>query len=259
MAQTASLTPMFRQYRALKGDHPDAILLFRMGDFYEMFFEDAKIASELLELTLTARGKGTDNVAPMCGFPHHQLDGYTARLVRAGRRVAICDQVEDPKTAKGLVRREVIRIVTPGTVTDPAQLESKDNAWVASVAVVGGRPAAAFLDASTGEFLAWEPAADEAAPWDALADRLRAFTPREIVHAEDLNWTGGRPGSRALWTPIDPYAFSGEVALAQLRRQLGVASLDGFGLRDRLAASVAAGALLQYVQDTQRSGLEHVN
>src|SRR5262249_19432451 len=112
MQDAASLTPMFRQYRALKGEHASAILLFRMGDFYEMFFEDARLASRTLDLTLTARGKGTANAAPMCGFPHHQLDAYTAKLVRAGHRVAICDQVEDPRKAKGLVRREVVRIVT---------------------------------------------------------------------------------------------------------------------------------------------------
>jgi DNA mismatch repair protein MutS len=109
MHEASALTPMFRQYRSLKEDHPGAILLFRMGDFYEMFYDDAQEASRLLELTLTARGKGTDHVAPMCGFPHHQVDAYTARLVRAGRRVAVCEQVEDPRKTKGLVRREVIR------------------------------------------------------------------------------------------------------------------------------------------------------
>jgi hypothetical protein len=141
---------MFRQYHALKRDHPGAILLFRMGDFYEMFFEDAQEASRLLDLTLTARGKGTDNVAPMCGFPHHQLDAYTAKLVTKGLRVAVCEQTEYPKKAKGLVRREVVRIVTPGTVLDPEQLDPKDNAWVAGVAVASGTIGAAFLDASTG-------------------------------------------------------------------------------------------------------------
>ena len=110
----AALTPMLRQYKALKRDNPDAILLFRMGDFYEMFYQDAQRASGLLELTLTSRGKGTDNAVPMCGFPHHQLEPYTARLVRADQRVAICDQVEDPKKAKGLVRREVVRVVHRG-------------------------------------------------------------------------------------------------------------------------------------------------
>ena len=262
MSAAAPLTPMFRQYRTLKEAHPDAILFFRMGDFYEMFFEDAKIASGVLDLTLTARGKGTDNVVPMCGFPHHQLDGYTPRLVRAGHRVAICDQVEDPKQAKGLVRREVVRIVTPGTLADPDQLDPKTNAWVSSVALVGKRLSAAFLDASTGEFLVWEAAEDDGLAWTALADRLRVFEPREIVHAEDLGWADGFRDHHvrgALLTPIDAYAFSPSTAEPLLERQLGVASLDGFGLRDRPAALAAAGGLLHYLQDTQRSGLEHIN
>jgi DNA mismatch repair protein MutS len=147
MRAAANLSPMFRQYHSLKKTQPESILLFRMGDFYEMFYEDAKVASRLLELTLTARGKGTDNVVPMCGFPHHQLDAYAARLVRANRKVAICDQVEDPKKAKGLVRREVIRVITPGTINDPAELEPKSNVWIAALATVDGRPGAAFLDA----------------------------------------------------------------------------------------------------------------
>jgi DNA mismatch repair protein MutS len=253
---------MFRQYRALKQDHPAAILLFRMGDFYEMFFEDARLASALLEITLTARGKGTDNVAPMCGFPHHQLEAYTARLVRAGHRVAVCDQVEDPKKAKGLVRREVVRIVTPGTVTDPAQLDAKDNSWVCGLATANKRFGAAFLDVSTGEFLTWEDAAGGDPDWERLAERLRSFDPREIVYPEEFHWSESfrrEHTSRAVLTPTDPYAFSSASAIPLLERQLGVASLDGFGLRDRAAALAAAGGLLHYLQETQRSGLEHIN
>jgi DNA mismatch repair protein MutS len=253
---------MFRQYQALKQAHPRAILFFRMGDFYEMFFEDAKLASSVLDLTLTARGKGTDNVVPMCGFPHHQLEGYTARLVRDGHRVAICDQVEDPKQAKGLVRREVVRIVTPGTLADPDQLEAKANAWVAAVSLVGRHPSAAFLDASTGEFLVWEADEPDEAGWTGLADRLRAFAPREVVHAEELAWPERFCDDHlqgALLTPVDAYAFSPTAAEPLLERQLGVATLDGFGLRRRPAALSAAGGLLHYLQDTQRSGLEHIN
>jgi len=262
MREAESLTPMFRQYRALKRQHPDAILLFRMGDFYEMFEEDAKRASRLLELTLTARGKGTQNVVPMCGFPHHQLESYTARLVRANQRVAICDQVEDPRQAKGLVRREVVRMVTPGTMTDPSQLEAKENLWVAAVAEANQRPGAAFLDLSTGELLAWEAAADTRDPWDELADVLRSFAPRELVHAEGFERAQSlvRQGViDAVLTPADPYAFAPLAAVKLLQRQFGVASLDGFGLRDRTAAVTAAGGLLQYVLDTQKCGLEHVD
>ena len=252
---------MFRQYRSLKDAHADAILLFRMGDFYEMFYEDAQEASRLLELTLTARGKGTDNVAPMCGFPHHQLDAYTAKLVRHGRRVAICEQVEDPRTAKGLVRREVVRVVTPGTLSDPAEIDPKDNVWLAGVAHAGGVLGAAFLDASTGEFLAWQCPGDVEG-WSALADRLAAFSPREIVHPEGFPWPQAfrrdRTGT-ALLTEAEPSAFTTGPAGERLLRQLGVASLDGFGLRDRPAAVAAAGGLLCYVQDTQRSALQHVD
>jgi DNA mismatch repair protein MutS len=233
-----------------------------MGDFYEMFYEDAKLASRLLELTLTARGKGTDNVVPMCGFPHHQLEAYTARLVRAGQRVAICDQVEDPRKAKGLVRREVVRIVTPGTVTDPEQLEAKDNAWVGAVATASKRLGAAFLDLSTGEFLAWESATDAAEAWVALAERLREFTPREIIHAEDFEFPEPFKNERsggALFSSADAYTFSPQPAADLLRSHFKVASLDGFGLRDRPAAAAAAGGLLQYVQETQKCGLEHLN
>jgi DNA mismatch repair protein MutS len=250
---------MFRQYRALKGQNPGAILLFRMGDFYEMFHDDAEVASKALELTLTARGKGTANAAPMCGFPHHQLDAYAAKLVRSGHRVAVCDQVEDPKLAKGLVRREVVRIVTPGTLDDPNELEAAANSWIASVAAIPGRLGAAFLDASTGEFLAWEDASPDA--WEKLTERLEAFAPRELVHPEDLVWPEGwRPASAGCAvTTNDPYTFSAAVAAEFMKRHFEVASLDGFGLAGRPAAIAAAGGLLAYVKDTVKSGLEHVD
>ncbi|HZN55707.1 MAG TPA: hypothetical protein VFB67_10360, partial [Candidatus Polarisedimenticolaceae bacterium] len=257
MQDAASLTPMFRQYRALKGEHPGAILLFRMGDFYEMFFEDAQAASRELDLTLTARGKGTANVAPMCGFPHHQLDAYAARLVRAGHRVAVCDQVEDPRTAKGLVRREVVRIVTPGTLDDPSELDARTNSWIAAVAAFAGRVGAAFLDASTGEFLAWESEGPDA--WKAWAERVEAFGPREVVHAEDLAWPSTPAVGGAVTTPADPYTFSPGAAGELLKRHFDVASLDGYGLEGRAAAVAAAGGLLAYVRDTVRSGLAHVD
>jgi DNA mismatch repair protein MutS len=262
MAEALHLTPMFRQYHAHKQQHPDAILLFRMGDFYEMFFEDAERASPVLELALTARGRGTDLVVPMCGFPHHQLETYTARLVNANHRVAICEQVEDPRQAKGLVRREVVRIVTPGTVQDPSQLPPKANVWLAAVAQVGPRLAAAFLDATTGEFLAWETDPDEPRPWEALGERLRHFGPREIVHAEGLDWPASvlqAAAEGAVLTPTDPQAFHSTLAATRLAQQLGVASLDGFGMRDRQAATCAAGGLLQYLEATQRCELRHVD
>ena len=261
MASASQLTPMFRQYRSLKEKHPGSILLYRMGDFYEMFFEDARIASPLLDLTLTARGKGTDNVVPMCGFPHHQLDQYTGRLVRANRRVAICEQVEDPKQAKGLVRREVVRTVTPGTVNDPDQLDSKNNLWIASIARTAGRLGAAFLDASTGELLAWECRADDPRPWESLAELLAGFTPREIVFSEELAWEHGfreQLFATTVLTPTDPFAFCSSSAAAQLEKRFEVGSLDGFGLRERPAAVTAGAGLLRYVQDTQCCDMQHI-
>jgi len=255
------LTPMFRQYRALKTDHPNTILLFRMGDFYEMFFEDAEVASRIAELTLTVRGRGTDTAAPMCGFPHPQLDAYVVRLVRAGHRVAICEQVEDPRAARGLVRRAVVRVVTPGTVTDPAQLDATDNAWIGAVTLVGRKLGAVFADLSTGDFLAWESADAPTPDWDALGERLRAFGPREIVHPDSIAWEEvfpRDPTPEALRTPTDPHAFAPASAAAVLERHLGVTSLDGFGLGDRPAAVTAAAGLVQYLQDTQHSALEHL-
>ncbi len=261
MREPSSTTPMFRQYREHKSRHPGAILLFRMGDFYEMFHEDAQEASGLLELTLTARGKGTDNVAPMCGFPHHQLDAYTAKLVRAGKSVAICDQVEDPKTAKGLVRRDVVRVVTPGTLTDPEQLDSRENSWIAAVAATGGAVGAAFLDVSTGEFLSWQSPA-EGDRWDALAERLMAFGPKEIVFPEDFAWPEAfrreRTGAAVL-TPVEPYPFFPGPASELLARHFEVASLGGFGLDERPAAAGAAGGLLLYLKETQKSALQHID
>jgi DNA mismatch repair protein MutS len=258
----AALTPMLRQYKALKRDNPDAILLFRMGDFYEMFYEDAQRASGLLELTLTARGKGTDNAVPMCGFPYHQLEPYTARLVRADQRVAICDQVEDPKKAKGLVRREVVRVVTPGTVTDPDQLDATANAWIASLVESAGRFGAAFLDLSTGEFLAWDCDETMEVGWSRLAERVRAFSPREIVHGIGFAWgdqAGSSFGENAMLTPVDDYLFNREHGHDQLKRQFNVGSLDGYGFRGHEAAIAAAGGLLQYAQDTQKCSLAHIH
>ena len=261
MLEASSTTPMFRQYREHKRSHPGAILLFRMGDFFEMFYEDAQEASRLLDLTLTARGKGTEHAAPMCGFPHHQLDAYTAKLVRAGRSVAICDQVEDPRTAKGLVRRDVVRVVTPGTLTDPGELDARENSWIASVAEAEGALGAAFLDASTGEFLAWQSPADDAR-WDALAERLLAFGPKEIVHPEDFPWPEAfrreKIGSAVL-TSVEPYPFAPGRAADLLARHFEVASLNGFGLEQRPAATGAAGGLLLYLQETQKSALQHID
>ncbi|MDH3591124.1 MAG: DNA mismatch repair protein MutS, partial [Planctomycetota bacterium] len=238
-------------------EHPDSILLFRMGDFYEMFYEDAQTASNLLQITLTTRGKGTDHAAPMCGFPYHQLSSYTAKLVERGRRVAVCEQVEDPKRAKGLVKREVVQVVSPGTLTDPAALDDKANRWIAAVARTAGRWGASFADLSTGEWLVWENGSDDPA---ALIDRLRAFRPCEIVHAESIDprdWNERAPDVAVLHSPRPDFDFTPAGADDLLKRQFGVGSLDGFGLRGRTASVAAGGGLLAYLRDTQRSRIQH--
>src|SRR5437867_9554564 len=183
-----TLTPMLRQYRAIKAQHPDAILMFRLGDFYEMFYDDALVASKTLSLTLTSRGRGTKNEAPMCGVPYHAADAYVTRLIRQGHRVAICDQVEDPRLARGIVRRAVTRVVSPGTVTDPAQLKASEPNYFAAIVPAAGRGATdavgcAYLDLSTGDFRLSEHHGP--ARLDSLASQIALFRPREILHPEE--------------------------------------------------------------------------
>ncbi len=223
------LTPMQRQYLALKREVPvGAILMFRLGDFYEMFGEDAVVAAPILGATLTRRGS-----QPMCGVPYHALNAYLAKLIRAGKTAALVDQVEDPKTAKGLVRREITRIVTPGTVTEDGLLDETINNYVASVSGLG----IALLDLATGEFTVEQFATD--AKLDEALDR---YHPAEVLHpTEDNAWT-----------------FALDTALDTLTRHFKVTSLDGFGLRGETDLICAAGALLYYVGSTLRHSLAHV-
>jgi DNA mismatch repair protein MutS len=263
-------TPMVRQYLEIKAQHPDAILLYRMGDFFEMFFDDALRAAPILEVQLTARNRGSDNEAPMCGIPHHALDSYLAKLLAAGLRVAICDQVEDPAKAKGLVRREVIRVVTPGTLSDPGLLDSKEENLLAAIAwksergdhhpgvgAGAGSGAGAFLDVSTGDFFVRRWASAEEA-----ADDLALLRPREMLLAGD-----GVPPAVREWaerdcpcvTPLggdrllDPHR-----AAELLQRHLGAGTLRGFGLQPDEPAVLAAAAALAYARETQRSELAHI-
>lgn len=225
----AELTPMMRQYLAIKREvPPGAIVMFRLGDFYEMFGEDAIIASPILGATLTHRGD-----QPMCGVPHHALNSYLAKLIRAGKTAALCDQVEDPKTAKGLVRREVTRIVTPGTVTEDGLLDETTNTYVAAVSGLG----LALLDLSTGEFVVEAFASKE-----KLDEALERYHPAEMMAVSDEN----------RWT------FSLDAALDVLTRHFKVLSLDGFGLTGKPDLISAAGALLYYVGTTLHHSLEHV-
>ena len=225
----AELTPMMRQYLAIKREVPaGAIVMFRLGDFYEMFGEDAIVASPILGATLTQR-----NGQPMCGVPYHAINSYLAKLIRAGKTAALCDQVEDPKTAKGLVRREVTRIVTPGTVTEDGLLDETRGNYVAAVSGL----ALALLDLSTGEF-AVEPCASQ----PALDEALERYAPAEVLRPTDENG----------WT------FSPDAATECLTRHFKVLSLDGFGLAGRTDLVSAAGALLYYVGTTLRHALGHV-
>ncbi|HEY0513988.1 MAG TPA: DNA mismatch repair protein MutS [Thermoanaerobaculia bacterium] len=256
-----SLTPMMRQYLEVKAQHPDALLMYRMGDFYEMFFEDARAAAPILEVQLTARQKGTENETPMCGVPHHALEGYLAKLIGAGLKVAICDQVEDPAQARGLVKREVTRIVTPGTVSDPGLLEGKEENFLAGLVWERGEGAGAFLDLSTGTFFVrrWR------APGEAVED-LALLRPREVLfHAE--RGEEGFPFEIVEWaerecpcrTPLaGDRLFEPQRAGELLLRQFGAGTLRGFGLEEGEPAVRAAAAALAYAQETQKSGLAHI-
>src|ERR1700681_3542116 len=271
---SASATPAMRQYLDAKQHHRDAIVLFRMGDFYETFYEDALVAARALDLTLTARSKDANGGGiPMCGVPYHAVDTYIARLVKKGFRVAICDQVEDPRKAKGLVKREVVRVVSPGTLTDASYLDAREPAFLMAIAPTGtggrGSPrtvCVALLDLSTGEFSAAEYIGDEGI--QALADELAVLKPREIVVAAgDMPNQPGPDvlavlpvsGSASLpITPVDRWTFDLESARRTLLDQLRAGGLEGFGLDDRPAAVAAAGALVQYLRGTQKADLAHV-
>src|ERR1044071_8242935 len=177
-------TPMLRQYEEIKRQHPGTLLFFRLGDFYELFFDDAVLGSKELEITLTARNRERGNPIPMCGVPYHAASGYIAKLVRKGYRVAICEQTEDPKKATKLVKREVVRVITPGTAIDSQLLDARDNTYLAAVFGGGAGMAAAFLDLSTGEFLATEFAGESA--WARVVEQFDCFSPREIIFPRSL-------------------------------------------------------------------------
>ena len=251
------LTPMMRQYRALKDQHPDAILLFRLGDFFEAFFEDAAVVSRELQLTLTSRPVAKGHRIPMCGIPHHALQTYLRRLIDRGHRVAICDQVEDPKQARALVRREVIRVVTPGTVVDDDLLDARENNFIAAVAPGAGRAEAqtwglALADLSTGEFLA-----AECETIAQLAELLAVWRPRELLVPDEADGPSFVMEDVAT-TRYDAYRFDPPTGDRALREHLGVATLDAFGLGKAPLATGAAGALVQYLRETQRGPLAHL-
>lgn len=263
MTSESTLTPVMRQYRAAKDAHPDALVFFRLGDFYELFFEDAVTASRELQLTLTSRDK-TKSV-PMCGVPYHAAEGYLQRLLRKGYKIALCEQMEDPKQTKAIVRREVTRVLTPGTALDP-MLGAEQSNYLASVAVLGSVCGLALVDLSTGEFRATEFAGGNA--WSQLVDELGRVKPVELLYGQGLlggvNLAGeeetaaGLDGIRTK-TAFEEWVFTAEYGLPLLRNHFKVHSLDGMGLGGHETAAVAAGALLHYMRATKQGGLEHVD
>ena len=249
-----------RQYFEAKRQHRDAIVFFRMGDFYEMFYEDALTAARALELTLTSRSKDASGGAiPMCGVPFHAADGYIARLVKKGFRVAVCEQMEDPKKAKGVVRREVIRVVSPGTLTDAGYLDAREPAFLMAVSLAPDGYGVALIDLSTGEFATAEYAGPAAR--QTLADELAVLRPREILASPgvtDLSAVLEELRIAAAITPADEWTFEYEAARRSLLDQLKTQSLQAFGLEGHTAAISAAGALVQYLRDTQKADLAHL-
>jgi len=295
---TEPSTPLMRQYAAVKKDHPTALLFFRLGDFYELFFDDAVVASKELQITLTSRNKEKGIAIPMCGVPYHAAEGYIGKLIRKGFKVAICEQVEDTRVARKLVRREVTRVVTPGTAAD-SSLGSDENNFLAALAQVGERVGFAALDLSTGEFRATEFSGQGALR--RVQEELEQLRPKELLYGSaaplfegsgaakaslpsfarpdpsDLRAAGSRgrlsphessqpsrPQARAAGatcteTPLDDWIFSPDHAIPLVENHFGVLSLEGFGLAGRTAAASAAGAILYYVRSTQRGSLDHVD
>jgi DNA mismatch repair protein MutS len=247
MSAEAQLTPMMAQYRRIKGELPkDALLLFRLGDFYEMFFEDAKDGAQLLNLSLTAR-----NGVPMCGLPHHAANGYIARILKAGRKVAICDQTEEARPGK-LVQRQVTQILSPGTHFDERMLVAERNNFLAAVYPCGKIFGLALVDLTTGDFLTTE-LENEA----ALLAELERLRPAEIIHPGSAGGTPALPGGWIV-SGYDDWTFAPETAFFTVKEQFKVASLDGFGLKDKTAAIGAAGGALHYLTQNLRRDVKHL-
>jgi DNA mismatch repair protein MutS len=253
------LTPAMRQYAEMKERYPDCILFFRMGDFYEMFFEDAVTASRVLEITLTSRNKSSQDAIPLCGFPYHASSPYIAKLIEKGFKVAICEQVEDPRSAKGVVKRDVVRVVTPGLVLDTENLPAKENNFLAALAVREGRFGLAFVDISTGEFRVTE--ADDRELFRAETAGLEI---RELIIAEDFRdgeLVRGLAGDeeRCLINRFPSEKFAAEEALIQLRNHFPEARLAEMAMDRHPAMAIAAGAVLGYMAETQKGRLGHIN
>ncbi|MFN2361188.1 MAG: DNA mismatch repair protein MutS, partial [Marinobacter sp.] len=245
-------TPMMRQYLKIKGEHPNELVFYRMGDFYELFYDDARKAAELMDITLTARGQSGGSPIPMAGIPYHSAEGYIARLVRAGQSIAICEQIGDPATSKGPVDRQVVRIVTPGTLSDDAFLEDRRDNLLVAIYNHRERFGFASLDISSGRFTV-----SELDDLGSLQGELQRLRPAEILVSEDFPY----PDVLAGYTGIrrqGPWLFEADTAHRVLTQQLQVRDLTGFGCDDLTLAVCAAGCLLQYARETQRTALPHI-
>ena len=257
MPPRTKLTPAMEQYMHFKRQHPDAILFFRMGDFYEMFCDDAKEAARLLGLTLTSRPAGKSGDVPLAGVPHHAMEGYLAKLIQLGRKVAICEQVEDPKKAKGVVKRDVVEVVSPGTALSDAMLDQQRNNFLVGLCAHSGRVGLASVDLSTGDF-----ALDEI-PDSDLADELESLGPAELLIAEgaDEQWVATLQNAlpRVALSRLADWHFAADTAYETLTSQLQVQTLKGFGCEDMEAAIRAGGATVAYLRDNQRGAVEHIN
>jgi len=254
-------TPLMKQYQQVKAKYPDTVLLFRMGDFFETFDEDAKITSKVLGIVLTKRGNGTSGETPLAGFPHHALDAYLPKLLRAGYRVAICEQLEDPKFAKGIVKRDVVEVLSPGVAFSDKVLEVKQNNYLAAVALPSplatseDRIGFAFIDVSTGEFGLSE------FPLKHLFEQASNVQPQELlVQKRDLETIKTLLGEhfRVLYTKVDDWVFNADYAYELLINHFKTQSLKGFGIEDMRIGTVAAGAVMNYLQETQKTNIPHI-
>ena len=253
MAKKIVETPLMRQYMAMKEKHPDAILLFRVGDFYETFSEDAIAASEILGITLTRRANGSAQYVELAGFPHHALDTYLPKLVRAGKRVAICEQLEDPKTTKKLVKRGITELVTPGVSINDTLLNNRENNFLAALNFTKQNVGVAFLDISTGEFLAAEGSVDY------IEKLLANFAPKEVlVERGKKKLIEESFAEHYLAFELDDWVFTDDAAMDRLLKQFETNSLKGFGINAMPAAVVAAGAILHYLDITQHTQISHI-
>ena len=245
----AELTPMMQQYKKTKEEFKDCILFYRLGDFYEMFFDDAKIVSKELELTLTGKNCGLEERAPMCGVPFHAVEGYLSKLVSRGYKVAICEQVEDPAQAKGLVKREVIRVVTPGTNLNAQALDESRNNYIMSIVYVSDRFGISFADVTTGDYFVTEVDSVR-----KLLDEMYKFSPKEVICNEALVMSGVdmedlKERLRLTMYALESWYFDDELCQRALLEHFRVSSLKGLGAADFGCGVIAAGALLRYLTE----------